>query len=65
MFQLSWYNTSTCLLVAVGGWAYGFGFAGFTTSTGQPAFYAYFDLDRECFFFVHCVMVFKLTNDSY
>jgi hypothetical protein len=46
MANLTSYNVAICLVVALGGFTYGFGFAGFTTSIGQPAFFAYFKLDR-------------------
>ncbi|KIW79482.1 hypothetical protein Z517_06094 [Fonsecaea pedrosoi CBS 271.37] len=43
--NLTLYNLSVCLVVASGGFAYGFGFASFSTSIGQPGFYKYFNLD--------------------
>lgn len=46
MASLTSYNVAVCLVVALGGFTYGFGFAGFTTSIGQPGFFAYFKLDR-------------------
>jgi hypothetical protein len=48
MSKLTWYNIAICLVVSWGGYAYGFGFAIFVTSLGQPTFYEYFNLDREC-----------------
>ena len=47
MSKLTWYNIGICLIVSWGGYAYGYGFAIFVTSLGQPTFYEYFDLDRE------------------
>lgn len=49
MNGLTWYNIVICLVVSWGGYAYGFGFAAFATSQGQPSFYTYFKLDREFF----------------
>ncbi|KAK5317577.1 hypothetical protein LTR70_005772 [Exophiala xenobiotica] len=46
MGGLTWYNIFICLIVSWGGYAYGFGFATFITSQGQPGFYTYFKLDR-------------------
>lgn len=48
MVKLTKYNIAICLVVAWGGFSYGFGFAIFVTSIGQPGFYQYFNLDREC-----------------
>ncbi|KPI40243.1 Low-affinity glucose transporter HXT3 [Cyphellophora attinorum] len=45
MGHLSWYSIGICLVVSWGGYAYGFGFASFITSQGQPTFYTYFSLD--------------------
>ncbi|KAK5942400.1 hypothetical protein PMZ80_004963 [Knufia obscura] len=45
MNGLTWYNIVICLVVSWGGYAYGFGFAAFATSQGQPSFYTYFKLD--------------------
>ncbi|KAK5021905.1 hypothetical protein LTS07_010487 [Exophiala sideris] len=45
MSGLSWYNIAICLIVSWGGYAYGFGFASFITSQGQPSFYVYLNLD--------------------
>lgn len=47
MGTLTKYNIAICLVVSWGGYAYGFGFAIFVTSIGQPGFYEYFKLDRE------------------
>ena len=46
MANLTFFNVAICLVVACGGFAYGFGFAVFVTSIGQPGFYLYFNLDR-------------------
>ena len=45
MAKLSNYNLAICLLVATGGFSYGFGAGSFPASTGQPGFYIYYDLD--------------------
>ncbi|KAL6246482.1 hypothetical protein RBB50_006719 [Rhinocladiella similis] len=45
MAKLTKYNILICLVVSWGGYAYGFGFAIFVTSIGQPGFYEYFNLD--------------------
>lgn len=47
MVRITKYNIAICLVVAWGGFSYGFGFAIFVTSIGQPGFYDYFKLDRE------------------
>ncbi|KAH8698760.1 general substrate transporter [Talaromyces proteolyticus] len=47
MARLTLYNVFVCLGVALAAYAYGFGFAVFGTSIGQPGFYQYFDLDRN------------------
>jgi hypothetical protein len=47
MANLTWFNIAICLVVSWGGYSYGYGFAIFVTSLGQPSFYEYFDLDRE------------------
>ena len=39
------YNVAISIIVSIGGFTYGFGFAVFVTSIGQPGFYQYFDLD--------------------
>lgn len=40
-----WIVTVACL----GAYTYGFAYAVFATSIGQPGFYLYFGLDRESF----------------
>jgi MFS family permease len=45
--NLTWYNVAICIIVVSGAFTYGFGFAVFVTSIGQPGFYQYFKLDRE------------------
>jgi hypothetical protein len=47
MANLTLYNIGICSIVALGGFTYGFGFAGFLTSIGQPQFYDYFNLDPK------------------
>ncbi|RDL36075.1 uncharacterized protein BP5553_06687 [Venustampulla echinocandica] len=43
--SLTFYNVAICVVVASGAFTYGFGFAVFITSIGQPGFFLYFDLD--------------------
>ncbi|KAK1076810.1 hypothetical protein LTR33_008620 [Friedmanniomyces endolithicus] len=45
MAQTSNYNIAVGMIVALGSFSYGFGFATFATSIGQPGFYSYFALD--------------------
>ena len=47
MAKLTIYNVAICLTVGWGGYSYGFGFAVFVSSLGQPSFYEYFKLDRK------------------
>lgn len=47
MTKTSAYNVAVGMIVALGSFSYGFGFATFATSIGQPGFYAYFKLDPE------------------
>lgn len=47
MAKLTLYNVAICLVVALGGFTYGFGFAVFISSIGQPGFFLYFSLDRK------------------
>ena len=47
MARLTLFNIGICLVVAIGSFAYGFGFAVFITAIGEPGFYVYFNLDRE------------------
>ncbi|KAF2802930.1 general substrate transporter [Mytilinidion resinicola] len=44
MTRTSTYNVLVGATVAVGSFTYGFGFAAFATSVGQPGFYEYFNL---------------------
>ncbi|OAK98387.1 MFS sugar transporter [Phaeosphaeriaceae sp. SRC1lsM3a] len=46
MTKTSGYNVAIGLIVAVGSFTYGFGFASFATSIGQPGFFAYFNLSQ-------------------
>lgn len=46
MANLSFYNIGIIAIVCLGGFTYGFGFAVFVSSIGQPGFYAYFNIDR-------------------
>jgi hypothetical protein len=50
MARLTLFNVGIILVVAIGSYAYGFGFGVFITSIGEPGFYVYFNLDRECLF---------------
>ena len=45
MTKTSAYNVGVGMTVALGSFSYGFGFATFATSIGQPGFYTYFALD--------------------
>lgn len=45
MAKLTVYNIAICLVVALGGFTFGFGSATYVVSIGQPGFYAYFKLD--------------------
>ena len=45
MVHLTAFNIGIVLVVAIGSFAYGFGFAVFITAIGEPGFYAYFKLD--------------------
>ncbi|KAL3441972.1 general substrate transporter [Aspergillus insuetus] len=47
MANLTLYNILISCFVALGSGSYGYGFAVFPTSTGQPGFYGYFSLDRD------------------
>ena len=47
MAKLTTYNIATCLVVAIGGFTFGFGSAVFVSSIGQPGFYMYFKLDPD------------------
>jgi hypothetical protein len=50
MANLTIYNIAIVGVICLGGFTYGFGFAVFTSSIGQPGFYRYFDLDRKVSF---------------
>lgn len=45
MARTSPYNVAVGMTVALGSFNYGFGFATFATSIGQPGFYTFFELD--------------------
>ncbi|PMD47956.1 general substrate transporter [Hyaloscypha variabilis F] len=45
MANLTLYNIGIIAITCLGGFTYGFGFAVFVSSIGQPGFYAYFKLD--------------------
>jgi MFS family permease len=47
MTQLTLYNFVTSIFVAFGSGSYGYAFAVFPTSTGQPGFLRYFDLNSR------------------
>ncbi len=59
MAKLSNYNMAICLVVALGGFTFGFASAVFVTSIGQPGFYVYYQLDptSDCTFSVVLVTV--------
>ncbi|KAJ9609817.1 hypothetical protein H2200_006146 [Cladophialophora chaetospira] len=61
MAKLTWYNIAICLVVSWGGYAYGFGFAIFVTSLGQPTFYEYFKLDRNILGAINALFNFGLA----
>ncbi|EXJ69135.1 uncharacterized protein A1O5_08070 [Cladophialophora psammophila CBS 110553] len=61
MGKLTWYNIAICLVVSWGGYSYGFGFAIFVTSIGQPSFYEYFDLDRNILGAINALFNFGLA----
>lgn len=46
MAKLTGYNIAVALVVALGGFSYGFIAGAFATCIGQPGFYIYFKLDR-------------------
>jgi hypothetical protein len=46
MANLTLYSVASISIVCLGGFTYGFGFAVFTSSIGQPGFYDYFKLNR-------------------
>lgn len=46
MANLTLYNVAICVVVAIGGFTYGFAFAAFVTTIGEPGFFRDFDLDR-------------------
>lgn len=48
--QLNPYSIAICSAICLGGITYGYGFAVFVTSIGQPGFYQYFNLDRGSIF---------------
>ncbi|KAF1991014.1 MFS sugar transporter [Aulographum hederae CBS 113979] len=45
MAKTTFYNVMVGMIVALGSFTYGFGFATFATSIGQPGFYTYFNLE--------------------
>lgn len=47
MANLTLYNIGIIAITCLGGFTYGFGFAVFVSSIGQPGFYTYFKLDRK------------------
>lgn len=47
MVKTTRYNIAIVLLVCLGSYTYGFSFAVFGTSIGEPGFYVYFALDRK------------------
>lgn len=47
MTKTTGYNVAVGLIVALGSFSYGFGFATFATSIGQPGFYTYFNLSTK------------------
>lgn len=55
MADLTRYNVLLALFISVGTFSWGFGFAVYNTSIGQPGFYSYFELDptSACEFELH------------
>jgi len=53
MANLTIYNIGIIAITCLGGFTYGFGFAVFVSSIGQPGFYAYFKLDRTSIYNLH------------
>lgn len=49
MAKLTSYNMLIVAFVCIGAYTYGFAYAIFATSIGEPGFFLYFDLDRELF----------------
>ena len=47
MVKLTTYNVGIIVFVCLGGFTYGYAFAAFATSIGQPGFYLDLNLDRE------------------
>lgn len=47
MVNLTRYNISIVLIVCLGAYSYGFSYAVFGTSIGEPGFYLYFALNRK------------------
>jgi hypothetical protein len=47
MLRLTSYNIWIVLASALGAYSYGFSFAVFVTSIGEPGFFTFFKLDRE------------------
>ena len=48
MVNLTRYNIVIILGACFGAYSYGFSYAVFGTSIGEPGFYAYFNLNRKC-----------------
>lgn len=47
MLRLTSYNILIVVVACFGAYSYGFSYAVFGTSIGEPGFYIYFGLDRE------------------
>lgn len=45
MAKLTGYNIRVCMAVMIATFSHGFGAGSFATSTGQPGFYDYFNMD--------------------
>jgi hypothetical protein len=63
MVKLTGYNIAIVAFVCLGGFTYGYAFAAFATSIGQPGFYLDMKLDRTQF--APAVSKFKANLLSY
>lgn len=59
MVNLTRYNVSIVLFVCLGAYSYGFSYAVFGTSIGEPGFYLYFNLNRK---FILCLLCIFRAN---
>ena len=52
MVNLTRYNINIIVAACFGAYSYGFSYAVFGTSIGEPGFYEYFALNRKCLYAV-------------